>query len=54
MSATGKKVIYNGDMRKIEPRFYPPKGTVGRVVEENNYSYQVQWPKGTTSENDCW
>ena len=54
MSAIGKKVIYNGDMHDIEPRFYPPKGTVGRVVEENNYSYQVQWPKGTTSDNDCW
>lgn len=54
MSAIGKKVIYNGNMRGIEPRFYPPKGTVGRVVEENNYSYQVQWPKGTTSDNDCW
>lgn len=54
MSATGKKVIYDGEKHKIEPRFYPPKGTVGRVVEENNYSYQVQWPKGTTSDNDCW
>lgn len=54
MSAIGKKVIYNGNMRNFQPEYYPPKGTVGKVAAENRYSYQVQWPKGTTSDNGCW
>ena len=54
MSITGKKVIYNGNMHDSCPEFYPPEGTVGRVVIEEVCSYQVQWPKGTTSDRDCW
>ena len=54
MSVIGKKVIYNGAMHDTEPAFYPPEGTVGRVVIEGEHSYQVQWPKGTTFDSDCW
>lgn len=54
MSAIGKKVIYNGNMHDIEPAFYPPKGTVGRVVIDEEITYRIQWPKGTTSDNDYW
>lgn len=41
MSVMGKKVIYNGNMHDSQPEYYPPKGTVGRVVREDEYSYQV-------------
>lgn len=54
MSITGKKVIYNGSMHDSMPEFYPPEGTVGRVVIGGECSCQVQWPKGTTSDRDCW
>ena len=54
MSAIGKKVIYNGNMHDTCPEFYPPKGTVGRVVIEEDCAYRVKWPKGTTSDSDCW
>ena len=54
MSVIGKRVIYNGAMHDTEPAFYPPEGTAGRVVVEEEYSYQVQWPKGTTSDSGCW
>ena len=42
MSVIGKKVIYNGNMHNSMPGFYPPEGTVGRVVIEEDYSYQVR------------
>ena len=54
MSVIGKKVIYNGNMHDIEPAFYPPKGTVGKVAVDEEITYRVQWPKGTTSDNDYW
>ena len=42
------------------PEFYPPAKTIGTVVEieESRYNYtdmvRIQWPSGTTSENDSW
>ena len=39
------------------PQFYPPPGTVGRVValrEKTSDSYWVQWPEGATSGDDKW
>lgn len=54
MSAIGKKVIYNGNMHDSQPEYYPPKGTVGKVAVDEMITYRVQWPKGTTSDNDYW
>ena len=54
MSATGKKVIYNGNMHDSQPEYYPPKGTVGKVAVDDEIAYRVQWPKGATSDNDYW
>lgn len=54
MSAIGKRVIYNGNMHDSCPEFYPPEGTVGRVVIEEICTYRVEWPKGTTSDSDYW
>lgn len=39
---------------KFEPRYYPAVGTIGTVIEESDDMPYVRWPRGSTSENDCW
>lgn len=36
--------------------FYPPYGTIGDVVEQDDGddSARIQWPIGTTKEHGCW
>ena len=34
--------------------FYPLYGTIGEIKEDCGGSYWVQWPKGSTSDDDCW
>jgi len=36
------------------PEWYPPRGTVGEVVDETIGNYRVQWPEGSTSGYDRW
>ena len=51
----GDKVKYIGKEHEETPEFYPVVGTVGLVkrIDSDGY-YWVQWPKGTTSNGDCW
>lgn len=47
-------------MHEEEPARYPEPGTVGTVVDilrdpkKRKVCYKVQWPTGSTSENDVW
>ena len=56
----GRKVKFLSDEAHMDmPEFYPAVGTVGTVVEfyddyEQKKDWMVQWPKGSTSGNDCW
>lgn len=52
----GDKVKYMGDCHGFAPMFYPERGTVGTVCElaENDVRVRVQWPVGSTSEDDAW
>ena len=51
----GDKVIYIGKDHREMPEFYPKIGTIGTVVEEGgDTDWYIQWPKGSTSEEDCW
>lgn len=58
-SMIGKKVIFTGEyaefLHKDSPQFYPCAGTVGTIIEyaDENDCF-VQWPKDTTSKEDCW
>lgn len=58
-SMIGKKVIFTGEyaefLHKDSPQFYPCAGTVGTIIEyaDENDCF-VQWPKNTTSKEDCW
>ena len=39
------------------PRYYPEVGTIGEIKDVIGVAgeyYWVQWPKGTTSCDDCW
>ena len=36
------------------PRWFPVIGTVGAIINVSNTSPYIQWPSGTTSENDRW
>ncbi len=49
-----KLVKYSGYMHDGMPECYPAEGTVGRVIEEYEYTYRVQWPVGSTSVDDKW
>lgn len=43
------------EMRKRNPRFYPIKDEVGKVIKVcANDTCLIQWPKGSTSGNDNW
>lgn len=35
-------------------RWFPVVGTVGVIINASNISPYIQWPSGTTSENDRW
>lgn len=54
--AVGDKVQHTcGELHELKPEFYPPKGTVGVVNDVNGYDdLLVQWPEGTTSQDDLW
>lgn len=55
----GDRVRYlNASMHRTDPAYYPAPGTVGTVSildedDELDHVY-VQWPKGSTSMDDCW
>lgn len=59
-SMYGRKVKFlSNDTHMDMPEFYPAVGTVGTVVEfydnyEQRKDWKVQWPKGSTSGDDCW
>lgn len=40
------------------PKIYPPYGTMGVIMNvdetDERYTYDIQWEKGTTSDNDRW
>lgn len=51
----GDKVRYIGDDHGEMPEFYPKIGTIGTVVKEDgDTDWYIQWPKGSTSGEDCW
>lgn len=53
----GDKVRYiiDADTTKEFPEFYPPKGTIGTVIEiEDDPFYLIRWPEGTTEDDGCW
>lgn len=37
-----------------EPEYYPLVGTFGIVLKEDGGEIRVQWPHGTTSDDDIW
>ena len=51
----GDKVRYVGEEHTGLPEFYPAVGTTGVVdrIDSDGHCW-VQWPKGTTSDSDCW
>lgn len=52
---TGDKVKYIGKDHREMPEFYPKIGTIGTVVKEGGGTdWSIQWPKGSTSGEDCW
>lgn len=51
----GDKVRYIGTKHDIHPQWFPSIGTIGTVVQVvDEIDCYIQWPKGSTSENDCW
>lgn len=36
------------------PRWFPVVGTVGAIINVSDTSPYIQWPSGTTSDNDRW
>lgn len=56
----GRKVKFISDEAHMDmPEYYPAVGTVGTVIEAYDEYYKcndwkVQWPKGSTSGDDCW
>lgn len=56
----GDSVRYIGkNEHKINPDYYPAKDVVGKVIKvcsnwRSNRLCYIQWPKGSTSQNDRW
>lgn len=38
----------------VNSRCYPPFGTKGIVKNITDFSYRIQWEKGTTASNGIW
>ena len=64
-----EKEVYKGlkvrftdqNLHEVLPDYYPEAGTEGTIVSvtkcvhaENTVYILVQWPKGSTSQNDRW
>ncbi len=52
----GDSVRYIGkNGHKNSPEYYPTKDVVGKVIKVcSDLTCRIQWPKGTTSQNDSW
>lgn len=51
----GSKVrMADGESHRRYPRRYPDVGTVGIVMKAGLHIHSIQWPEGSTSENDVW
>lgn len=50
----GDKVRYVNTEHADFPDFFPLYGTIGEIIEDCGDNYWVQWPKGSTSNDDCW
>lgn len=53
----GDKVRFiDGESHEKAPEYYPKVGTVGEVVivDKKDGAELVQWPIGSTSDNDRW
>ncbi len=55
----GDRVRFTGTgdaCHKKLPEFYPEDGTIGTIScpGSGDYEVRVQWPKGSTSEEDEW
>ena len=48
------KVKYIGPDHAEHSDFYPLYGTIGEIKEAYDDYYWVQWPKGSTSDDDYW
>lgn len=52
----------NADDHETMPDFFPPVGTIGEVInttccddeEDDIDCVFIQWPEGSTSDDDCW
>lgn len=51
----GKEVVFEDNYKDFS-LCYPPYGTIGKVLSyiDSEDKILVQWPKGTTSDNDRW
>ncbi len=51
----GDRVVFCNTAAHAQcPRWYPPAGTVGRVVQVGTGTVRVQWPAGSTGGNGRW
>ena len=51
----GDRVRYIGKDHRKMPEFYPEIGTIGTVAKDGgDTDWCIQWPKGSTSREDCW
>lgn len=51
----GDKVKYIGLEHDINSQWFPIVGTIGTVVKDvDEVNCYIQWPKGSTSKEDCW
>lgn len=51
----GDKVEYlDHAFRELFPETHPEPGTIGTVIDKNGVGLLVQWPEGSTSEDDRW
>jgi hypothetical protein len=43
----GQKVRFvdHGNLHATDPEFFPPSGTIGKVVAVDRYAAVVRWPK---------
>lgn len=55
MFQIGDYVISTGASYHEEcPQYYPPAGTIGKIMRVGSDDLYVQWEAGTTSGNDLW
>lgn len=50
----GYVVFIDKELHDSAPEYYPAIGTVGKIINEDEDGYEIQWPNNSTKGKGIW